>query len=291
MSGYTEAQNHLLPNEDVLFASQTQSGPLVLSDRRVVIMRKKGHSGYNVDRAIPYGCISSFSAKKSDRLIVSGKVLEAHGVQTKETASIELKVRERDSLLNQCLSILDVIRNSRTTPPVQRDFSYLDDLPESLTHNAILDLNTVLRDQPVHDELVHEAKKFLGDEPFLIEDSLREANDRNNGVLFAAGKRGYYWVRGVKQGRFLVNVIVDSVEWDNLQCLTHQWQDENPFIYASYSLTKGGKNITSQYVWKPPINEETNHYPWLIEPLNGPWILADVMYKCSGKSFGPRFYH
>jgi hypothetical protein len=138
--------------------------------------------------------------------------------------------------------------------------------------------------------LVHEAKKFLGDEPFLIEETLRDGNDSNNGVLFAAGERGYYWIQGIKKGRFMINVIVDSIEWANLQRFYHQWQNESPIIHVTYQLTKGGKPVTSHYLWKPPIEEETRNYPWLLEPLNGPWILADVMYKYSGKSYTPSLY-
>jgi hypothetical protein len=247
-------------------------------------MSQRGRLGYHIDRVIPHDCFSGITPKKKDRLILAGFTVNEHGTRTKDTASIELKVKERDSVLSKCQIILDENRDDMVVSP-QRETTYLDELPQSLTHNAILDLNTVLRDQPIHDDLVHEAKKFLGIEPFLIEESLRDGNDRNNGVLFAAGERGYYWIQGIKQGRFMVNVIVDTIEWNNFRHLTHQWQFESPTIHATYSLTKGGKHVTRKYQWGPPIDEETAKYPWLLEPLNGPWIMADIIHKYSGKSF------
>ena len=178
--------------------------------------------------------------------------------------------------------------------PKPCDYSHLERLPESLTHNAILDLNTVLRDQPVHDELVHEAKKFLGDSPFLLEESLRDGDDRENGVLLAAGMHGYYWIQGTKNGRFMSNVIVDSIEWTNVRCFAYQWQHVDPIIYSTYSLTKDGKNVTSRYLWSPPI--DTDQYTWFHEPLNGPWILADIGHRYSGQPIPAsldqqRYYH
>ncbi len=276
-------QRHLLPNEEVLFSCPTQSGFLVLSNRRIVFVKKQGQSGYLLDGTVPYDSVLSLTVKKTDRLILSGSNNDEHGVRTKETTSIELKVGDRDATLDQCQRILDEYRTSESSPPTQSDLSYLGDLPDSLTRNAILDLNTVLRDQPVHDELVHEAKKFLGGEPFIIEESLRDGNDRKNGVLFAAGTRGYYLIRGKKQGRFMVDVSVDTVEWDNIHSVVYRWQDVYPIIHVTYSPTKGGKTITSQYFWSPPTINESDSYPWLLQPLNGPWIFADVMYKYSGK--------
>jgi len=183
----------------------------------------------------------------------------------------------------------DVVEENRKSdaftsdPPPVRDYSYLEQMPESLTHDAILDLNTVLRDQPVHDELVHEAVKFLGNEPFLLEESLRDGTDENNGVLFAAGQHGYFWIQGKKNGRFMTNIIVDTIEWDYIKCFAHCWQTEHSSIFATYTLTQDGSESRIQYQWSPLKNENTVQFPWLLQPLNGPWILADVMYKYSGK--------
>ena len=154
-------------------------------------------------------------------------------------------------------------------------------MPKTLTQNAILDLNTVLRDQPVHNELVHEAKKFLGEEPFLIEESLRDGTDRENGALFAAGARGYYWIQGKKKGRFISNVVVDTVEWDNFRCFAHQWHADVARINATYSLTRGGKQITKGYLWAPSMSDDVIEYPWLLQEQNGPLILTDVWSKYS----------
>lgn len=295
---FERAQQYLLPNEDVQLVCQTQKGFLVLSNRRVVLLKEENQSEYHIEKVIPYDCILSFEPKKSDRVDVSGVTLDQYGCHTNETRSIEIKAPRTErseskdevrnhfqSTMSQCFDIVEEIRRSDAfvsdLPPV-RDYSYLEQMPESLTCNAILDLNTILRDLPSHNELVHEAVKFLGNEPFLLEESLR-GNDRENGILFAAGKEGYFWIQGKKNGRFMSNVIVDTVEWNNIRCFSHSWQTENDSIFATYTLTLDGSESTMEYQWSPLKNENTIQFPWLLQPLNGPWILADVMYKCSGK--------
>jgi hypothetical protein len=278
-------KQYLLPNEDVRLACQIRRGFLILSSRRIVILNEKGPTGTNIELVIPYDCVLNIGSEKTDRFGISGRVLDQYGRDTGETKSFEIRAPKGEALfhvqstVNQCSEVVEKNRSSR---PPKLDLSYLEKMPESLTHNAFLDLNTVLRDQPVHDNLVHEAVKFLGNEPFLLEESLRDGNDKENGVLFAAGTRGYYWIRGKKLGRFMSDVIVDTVEWENVRCFTHLWHQKHPLIYATYSHTKGGKATTIEYQWSPTINDDTLSFPWLLQPLNGPWILADVMYRCTG---------
>ncbi len=292
------AKQSLLPNEDVQLVCQTQKGFLVLSSRRVVLLKEVNQLEYHVEKAIPYDCIVSFEPKKSDRYEILGIELDRYGNHTRENRSFDVKeprgergeskaeIRNHfQSTMRRCFDVVEEVRSSDAfasdLPPV-RDYSYLEQMPESLTRNAILDLNTILRDLPAHNELVHDAVKFLGNEPFLIEESLR-GNDNENGILFAAGKQGYFWIQGKKNGRFMSNVIVDTVEWNNIRCFSHRWQIENDSIFATYTLTLGGSESTMEYQWSPLKNENTIQFPWLLQPLNGPWILADVMYKCSGK--------
>ena len=284
-------EQYLLPNEDVRLVCQTRNGFLVLSSRRFVMINEKGPRGSYIERAIPYNCILSIESKKSDRFELSGRILDQNGTDTDETKSFEIRAPKGEaqnhfqSTMKQCSDVVEELRRKTVPPP---NLAYLEEMPESLTKNAVLDLNTVLRDQPIHNELVHEVVKFLGDEPFLLEESLRDGNDREIGVLFAAGTQGYYWVQGKKQGRFMSYVIVDTVEWENLRCLAHEWQRENAIINATYSLTKDGNVTTKEYLWSPSTDGDTHEYPWLLQELNGPWILADVFYKYSGN---PRLTH
>jgi len=295
---FESAQHYLLPNEDVQLVCQTQKGFLVLTSRRIVLLKEERQSDYRIVKAIPYDCILSIEPKKSDRYEISGIELDRYGNHTRETRIIEVKAPRGErgenkveirnhfqSVMSQCSDVVEEIRSSdafvRDLPPV-RDYSYLEQMPESLTRNAILDLNTILRDLPTHNELVHEAVKFLGNEPFLLEESLR-GNEIENGILFAAGTQGYFWIQGMKNGRFMSNVIVDTVEWNNILCFVHRWQNEAANIEATYTLTEDGRDSTVLYQWIPIINEDTLQFPWLRPHLNGPWILADVMYKSSGK--------
>ena len=283
--GFEWVQQYLLPNEDVRFACQTRSGFLVLSNRRIVIVDEKGPIGSHIRLAIPNDSVLSIESKKADRVEIIGNVQDRFGSDTEETKSFEIRAPKGEtqsqfqSTMKQCSEVIDDFRNASVP---HTDLSYLENMPDSLTRNAVLDLNTILRDQPVPDALVHEAVKFLGDEPFLIEESLRDGNDRENGVLFAAGKHGYYWIQGKKQGRFMSDVIVDTIEWENVRCFTHLWHHDHPTIFATYSLTKGGNETTIEYQWSPTLNDNTRTFPWLLQPLNGLWILADVMSRCIG---------
>ena len=183
--------------------------------------------------------------------------------------------------MNQCIRIIEDKKNVTGDTSSQYDHSYLEHMPVSLTRNAILDLNTILRDQPIYDELVHEAEEFLGSEPFILEESLKAGEDAENGVLFAAGTRGYFWIRGKKNDRFMSNVIVDTVEWSNLRSISYRWDSESAIISVNYSSTSDGKEQIAEYQWKPTMNDETLRYPWFLQSMNGPWILADIIRKYS----------
>ena len=290
---FEAARPYLLPNEDVEFICRIQDGFIVLSSRRFVLLKEKKNDVYSIEEAIPYRCISGIEQKKIDRFEVFGIVLDQYGQHTKETRSFEVnaprseKGESKDaaqnhfqSTMNKCFGVIEKIRSSDTSTG---DLSYLSQMPMSLTRNAILDLNTILRDQPIPDELVFEAEKLLGSEPFIIEESLRDDDDKENGVLFAAGKQGYYWIQGKKQGRFMSNVIVDTVEWDNVRCIAHQWHHDPPLINVTFSLVQGGKETTKVYQWFPLVNDDTRQFPWLLQSLNGPYIFEDIVYKYSGK--------
>ncbi|TFH06259.1 MAG: hypothetical protein E4H14_11180 [Candidatus Thorarchaeota archaeon] len=290
------AQHILLLNEDIRFVCQTQKGFLVISSRRVSVLNEDSKSGYHIVQTLPNDCIIGFESKKSDRVEISCGVLDQFGHQTDEIRTIEIRAPQGNSGDNKTevrshfqstISRVEEHMNITTRP---RDFSYLESMPESLTQNAILDLNTILRDQPVHDELVYEALKFLGSEPFLLEESLRDGDDRENGVLFAAGKNGYFWIQGKKRGRFMSNVIIDTVEWDNIGGIAHQWHKEPALINVVYSLVTDGKAFSKEYQWSPPVNTDTLKFPWLLQPRNGPYIFEDVVLKYSGKSVPTTFH-
>ncbi|MGY5872914.1 MAG: hypothetical protein RTV72_11755 [Candidatus Thorarchaeota archaeon] len=292
---------YLLPNEDIEFIRRIQSGFIVLSSRRFVLLKEEERDAYCIEKAIPHSCISSIEQKKIDRFEISSIALDQNGHHTSEVRSFNVNAprgehgenkeeiqNQFQSAMNRCFSIIEEKRNLDQfagDTSSQRDYSYLEHLPESLTRNAILDLNTILQDQPVPDELVHEAEKFLGAEPFIIEESLRNGNDKEDGILFAVGKRGYYWIKGKKTGRFMTNVIIDTVEWDNIRSFSFQWEYENAVIDVTYSLTSDGKESTTQYQWSPPVNDETLQYPWLLQHMNGSWILADIICKYSEVTF------
>ena len=284
-NSFETVRPYLLPNEDVEFICRILGGFIVLSRRRFVLLKEKKNDVYSIEKAIPYSCISGIEQKKIDRFEVSGFVLDQYGRHTRETKFFLVRAPREEkegfqSTLNQCIDVLQEMKNS-DSKAAHYDNSYLDSMPESLTRNARLDLNTILRDQPIPDTLVQEAEEFLSTKPFIIEESLRAANDKENGILFAVGKRGYYWIQGMKIGRFMSNVIIDTVEWSNIQSISYRWNDENAIIDVTYSLTSNGKSSTTQYQWSPSANNETIQYPWLLQCMNGPWILADIISKHS----------
>ncbi len=302
------AQRCLLPNENIELVCQIERGFLVLTDRRVVLLKSKKVPAFNVEMVIPYDCLLGFVPEKERRVTVNAIPLDIYGChifQTKEsdgsyetqTFVIKAPKGEQGEDKNDVKKIFrstmdlapDILNEMKKTIaltdkfPPKRDYVYLDKMPEFLTQNALLDLNTVLQDKPIHDKLHHEASKFLGADPFLLEESLRDGKDSNNGILFAAGEQGYIWIQGKKKGRFLSNVLVDKIEWENIRCLANQWQLRNSIIEMTYSLQRGRTVKTIPYIWKPAAAEHDPVQSWLFQPLNGPWILADLMYKYAGK--------
>ncbi|MHA1663645.1 MAG: hypothetical protein ACTSVR_10380, partial [Candidatus Thorarchaeota archaeon] len=76
---FESAQHYLLPNEDVQLVCQTQKGFLVLTSRRIVLLKEERQSDYRIVKAIPYDCILSIEPKKSDRYEISGIELDRYG--------------------------------------------------------------------------------------------------------------------------------------------------------------------------------------------------------------------
>jgi len=299
---FRTARRCLLPNENARFACHTQKGFLILSGRRLAFLRKESNMQYAVERVIPLDCFHGLSEERSDSISIFGIPLDDMGclipgnehlrkfdVKAPKTERGEKKDDVRDYFLSAMRTLpktLEEIRSSdhhHGKPPLVRDYSYLDNLPENLTHNAILDLNTILQDQPIHDELYQQARKYLGDAPFILEQSLRSAQQPENGVLFAAGKQGYIWVQGKKNGRYMQDILVDKVEWENIGGFIHQWHTDEMIIEAVYSLQKGREEVRVQYTWNPTKTTDSLDHLWLFQKLNGPWILADIVYKYSGK--------
>ncbi|TFG30122.1 hypothetical protein EU528_08635 [Candidatus Thorarchaeota archaeon] len=288
---FEEAKQVLLPNEVPQFICQIEKGFFVITSRRVAILKEESPYGYYLARAIPFDSILDFETKKTDCVVISCAVSNQLGNPPDTKQTFEIKAPQGDRGENKSevrahfQSTMNRAKDYISITTQTRDLTYLTSMPESLTRNAILDLNTILRDQPIHEELVYEAMKFLGNEPFLLEESLRDGEDKENGVLFAAGANGYFWIQGKKDGRFMSNVIVNSVEWNNIRCITHQWDHDIPLINITFSLVQGGKETTVNYQWAPPTNDETLQFPWLLQSMNGPYILEDIVYKYTGKLF------
>jgi len=305
---FQRARKCLLPNEEVKIACQMLKGFLVISNRRMVLLKEEKELQFSIDRIIPYDCVLNAFQVKPERYRITGIQLDQFGwydvdISEKETKYLTVEfdilapkskkgeskeeINEQfQSSIKQISNELEILKktnkDARELPPF-RDYSYLDNLPGSLTHNAILDLNNILQDKPIHDALYHDAMKFLGSEPFLLEESLRDANDIDNGFLFAAGNQGYIWVQGKKNGRHIANVLVDKIEWNNITCAVHRWQAKDSRFDVVYTLQKEGRELTHHYKWNPPPNQDVLGHPWLLQQLNGPWILADIMYKYFGK--------
>lgn len=271
------ASQVLIPNEKPYIVCQVSKGFLIVTDRRVISLCEDKILGYRIEKSAQFTNVRDYDS-----------LVRLFDVKEHQRIPGESKEDVRDyfqSTLHRCVEVIhdlsDSQRKGNGLP--SRSVSYLDDLPSSLTRDALLDLNTILDDQPLDDKLVPRAMDFLGFQAVLIEETLREAGNIENGILFAAGQKGYYWVRGQKQGRFLSNVIVDTVEWNNVHAIGQRWRNEQPIIMVTYSQVSGGNPITMEYQWAPPINEETLQVPWSVEPSNGAYIFEDVVFKCTGR--------
>ncbi len=297
---FEAASKCLLPNEDVRFVCEINEGFLVLTNRRIVILEVINKQDYEIKLVIPLDCYHLLTRIKSDRYRINGISLDRDGLLEPERVGNHIDVKlpkanqesSKSDILNQFHSTMglfhDVLEDIKETlrighiVPQPHSYSYLDEVPKNLTENAKLDLNTILEDKPIHQELWNEAKKFLGNSPFLLEESLRAGDNPANGVLFAAGEKGIIWIQGLRSGRFISNVLVDKLEWSNIKCLVHRWQLKKSIFEATYSLQKGMKDFTLSFIWNLPVDRDTIRYQWLIQKLNGPWILADLMYRYSG---------
>lgn len=293
----TIASRCLLPNEFISGKVDLINGFLFLTDRRLVQVEATGLLSYNILRALHYDCIIGIAEKKSDEIELIGAPVDPNGRLEAKTRKIMLKKqkegmeRSSDSQLATLDAALlssrldDMVQNARkTSHSRKRNDNYLNQLPGSLTKSAILDLNAILQDKPFPDELYHEAARFLGADPFLLEESLRDADDLENGVLFAAGDKGCIWIRGFKRGRFMRDVRVERIEWQHIKCNVHQWQYSNDPMTIIYILQENGADKRLRVCWDPSIQSDSLEYPWLFHSANGPWILADLFQKYTGHS-------
>ena len=274
---FEKARQILLPNEDPHFVCQIQKGFFVISKRRAAILKEDGQIGYRIMNVFPHDSITEIKMKKTDRAEI---VYHTDGIQAIEIKAPQgVRGENKSELGKHFQSMMSKAMNYLGISSETHDVTYLERIPECLTRNAILDLNTILQDQPNPDELVHEATKFLGSNPFLLEESLRDGEDKENGILFAAGEKGYFSIQGKKDGRFMSNVVVDTVEWDNIRCIKHQWHYDPPLINVTFSLIQGGKETTMKYQWAPPPTDEILQFPWFLQSMNGPYIFEDIVYK------------
>jgi hypothetical protein len=275
------ASQVLIPNERPYIACQTSKGFLVVSSRRIASLHEGTKSGYQVTKSVPFEAVTSPES-----------LVRTFGIKEPRRTSGESREAVKNYLeltLSQCIDIVEELRDpeKKGVELTSRTFSYLGNFPQCLTQDALLDLNTVLEDQPVDHRLVTRALNFLGTDTVLIEETLRDADDKENGILFAAGQRGFFWVRGQKHDCFLTNVVVDTVEWNNIQFFGQRWADGLPLIIVTYSHTSKGKSITTEYQWNPPLNDETLRAPWFVQPANGPFIFEDIVYKYTGRTMSP----
>lgn len=290
---FGEAKRCLLPNESVQFVCQLRDGFLILSLRRLVIIERTKNDSYTISQAIPIQCVSEISEKKKNKVRITCRT---HSKSKNTNGEIELKApktrrgEDKELVMKQFHTKMEQFQSSvhsilQISPEIlpNRDLAYLQQLPDSLTRNAVLDLNIILQDKPIHDSLYHEGVKYLGTKPFLIEETVRMAEEKENGALFAAGKKGFIMIQGRKEGRFISDVLVDKIEWENISSLNYDWQ--NGVFEIIYSLQSGAKEKLVRYVWSPTMNSDLKDYPWLSQHFNGAWIIEDIFAAYSDGKF------
>ncbi len=270
---YQLASQVLIPNETPHIVCQTSKGFLIVTDRRVLSLNEDAKLNFRIERFEPFSSVADYNS-----------LVNQFDIKEPRRGSRESKEEVRDyfqSTLHRCVEVIHDLSEiqKKGGKLTSKSNTYLDGFPTSLTRDANLDLNSILDDQPIDDTLVPRAMEFLGPNAVLIEETLREAGNIENGILFAAGQKGYYWVRGQKQGRFLTNVVVNTVEWNNIQSISHRWENDVSIIIVNYSLVSGGKSNTVEYLWMPPINEETLLVPWYVQPSNGVYIFEDIVSR------------
>ena len=282
MERLATARKVLVPSENLRLVYQTREGFLMVTTRRITLLQEDKQQGYLIRQTMPLDSFNGIESIGSDGARINGANHPAMEVRASKRVKGEGKLDAKHRLHKAMMQIPETLAQLHTEPRIAPKTEYLDSIFEALTNNGILDLNTVLKDHPDNEALHHEPAQFLGEGYFVVEQCLRDGDNPENGVLFAAGLKGYYWIQGRKHGRFLQDVSVQQVEWDLITSVT---QDAEGIIQLVYRLHEDGRELQQSFQWAPPMSESTIQLPWVSQKLNGLMILKDIISRYTGKVF------
>ncbi|MHA1909309.1 MAG: hypothetical protein ACW98Y_18575, partial [Candidatus Thorarchaeota archaeon] len=149
----THVSSCLLPNEEMIHHFEIDAGYSIFTNRRLVIAHRRKSNHFKIVKTIPYDCIQDIRIHKENVAIVNAFSLDRNGNLTRETMNEFLKAprtkkgddkketsEEFQSSVENVLNVLNKLgehSDFRNSPPPMRDYTYLSDLPEYLTRNAL----------------------------------------------------------------------------------------------------------------------------------------------------------
>ena len=287
------AKSVLLGSEVIRFVAEEKSGFIVLSDRRFVYLKKE-KTGYKIQNAVPIDLLTGSELEKKDTLKIEfHKIYESGILAAKFSKSrldfrlADIKLKRPDNsdesafyfTMDEFNSVFrEILGSSPFTDGVfkGRDYSYLQSIPETVTRDGILHLNTILTDRPDENELYGKAKDAFGENPYILINTM-ELDFR--GYLFVVGTKAMMFLSGNYSHGSVSKMNLVAFEPPQILNISSDWTKKNP---KNFHISKPVQEFDKvkvkefKFTWNPPKADDVARVPWFCEPANAVWIIADM---------------
>ncbi|MFW9848087.1 MAG: hypothetical protein ACFFF4_03040 [Candidatus Thorarchaeota archaeon] len=291
---FNQTKSLLLGSEEIRFVAKEKSGFIVLTDRRFVYIRSE-KKGNKIQNAIPLDLVVGGELQKKDTLKVAfHKIRDSGVIKAKlkqytveyELADFKFKLDEatdQGSSYNTLDSFNTVLKEILQSSPYsdgmvkERDYSYLQEVPEIFTRDGCLHVNTILTDKPEEDKLYSTAFNAFGEKPYIL---LNVVELFGQGYLFVVGSKAMMFLRGKFDGIKVSKMELHTFEPQQILNITSDWNKDNPsFFYLSKPVKKYGevRAERSLFRWNAQKPDTENSSPWFYEPANAVWIISDMV--------------
>ncbi|MHA1906098.1 MAG: hypothetical protein ACW98Y_02300 [Candidatus Thorarchaeota archaeon] len=290
---FRNGKSLFLGSEEIRFVAEEKSGFIVLSDRRCVYV-KHDKKGYKISNVVPIDLVISCEHQKKDTWAIEFhkinddgilKAKEKKGEVQFDIADFKIKHPENTDEVSYS-SIMNefnvVLKETLESSPFSdgtfqgRDYSYLEGIPDSVTRDGILHVNTILTDRPDEDALYGKAKSAFGDNPYIL---LRTLEYEFRRYLLVVGSKASMYVHGNYSYGSVSKMSIISLEPPQILNISSDWTKTNPnSFHISKPVQEYGevKVKKFEFKWKPPEDDDVARVPWFNEPANAVWIIADM---------------
>jgi hypothetical protein len=300
------SKGYLLPNENVIYAFETEKGFLVATDRRLTHLERQTTKGVTTywmnNEPIPYDRLQSVSLNKEKARIEYPRATDEGNLgsmkngqfvynraENKEYKMPKTDKSEKDNALRE---FEEHIRNmsekieeiksseefSQPKPP-SRDFSYLERFPITITEDGIYELNAFIAKQLDSVSVHSSIAAFIGDDVVVLKDCYKTKDEFD--TMLAIGNKGMVLISGVRHNYHITSSSVHLIPYESMLALHTRLWGQSIWIY----WTRKNKRWWLAGKWEPKLesDDERMKHPWFMLPQNGLWILSDLIYWKSGK--------